>query len=163
MSVHFETAYNSTKTEHEFSCPLRQAQPSWGNLPTFGSHHTRHCANVCKHPHHEFVCAGVGNEAIRVTDLPTGGGAVAWYLHHQRCDSTGLLFCAYANCVRLHAAAAVGAIEVSLQVVVKAMVVFVSDMCRTQLVGCDGDLFVCLQCSCRCRQLCTRNIVAAVR
>nr|CUU98318.1 hypothetical transcript [Hymenolepis microstoma] len=37
----------------------------------------RQCANVCRHPQHELVCASVGDPAIRASGLPTDGGAVA--------------------------------------------------------------------------------------
>nr|CUU99918.1 hypothetical transcript [Hymenolepis microstoma] len=53
----------------------------------------RQCANMCRHPQHEFVCAAVGKPANRVSGLPTDGGAVSWHLAHQRCSSIGLLLC----------------------------------------------------------------------
>nr|CDS32773.1 hypothetical protein HmN_000460700 [Hymenolepis microstoma] len=47
----------------------------------------------------KFVCAAVGNPGIRVSGLSTDGGAVAWFLAHRQCGSTGLLLCA-CSCFR---------------------------------------------------------------
>lgn len=63
-------------------------------LTIYPSHWVVGSAPVCTHPQLRFVCfAAVGNPANCVNGLSTDGGAVAWYLAHQRCGSTGLLLC----------------------------------------------------------------------
>lgn len=63
------------------------------SLSIYPSHRVVGIAPVCTHPQLGFVCFAVGNPANCVNGLSTDGGAVAWYLAHQRCGSTGLLLC----------------------------------------------------------------------
>lgn len=70
-------------------------------LSTYPSRRVVGIAPVCTHPQLGFVCFAAGNPANCVNGLSTDGGAVAWYLAHQRCGSTGLLLCVYV-CASAH-------------------------------------------------------------